>query len=161
MTLPGLSFPPWINSKASSPAPQHPPIFFCKLDISNHFWTCKLPPSAAHQIRIGVNGITYSLPSLPFGWKCSPAITQCLLGSYLAVFHHSKVITIQYLDDILLFSLDPTLLRQFTNNIVSQLSSQGWIFSNKSIKRPPQHPFNGWGRPSTEASGLSRPMAPT
>ena len=129
--LPTLEHLKHALSRSSSQA-----IFFCKLDISNHFWSCKLPPAAQHKIRVGINGTLYSLTSLPFGWKCSPVIAQLLLGAYLAPLHHSHVVTLQYLDDILLFSTDREALHSFTSLMVRSLSSAGWILSQKSSTTP-------------------------
>ena len=135
-TTPKFHLPTLDQLKALLTQNRTLPIFFCKLDISNHFWTCKLPPSAAHQIRIGVGGTTYSLMSLPFGWKCSPAIAQLLLGSFLAHHHHPSVVSLQYLDDILLFSTSDTALHIHTLDLVTSLTHHGWIFSSKSATLP-------------------------
>ena len=31
-------------------------LFYCTLDISNHFWSCRLPPAQRDSIRVGVGG---------------------------------------------------------------------------------------------------------
>ena len=41
------------------------PLYFTKLDISNMFWSCKIPPQFQHTIRIGVRGQVFSFHGLP------------------------------------------------------------------------------------------------
>ena len=48
-------------------------LFFTKLDISNMHWASK-PQDFCRSIRFRVNGQSYFVPSLPFGWAFSPII---------------------------------------------------------------------------------------
>ena len=50
------------------------PLYFTTLDISNMFWSCKIPPQFQHRIRIGVRGQVFSFPGFPFGWRASLVI---------------------------------------------------------------------------------------
>ena len=142
---PRFQLPTLERLKASLSQPPQSPIYFCKLDIANHFWTCKLPADQKDSIRIGVNGCTYSLPSLPFGWTCSPALAQTLLGSYLATIHHPRVVQLQYLDDVLLFSMGapPILAKWFT----TYQRRGGFLATSPSPTLPLQ--FLAWENKST------------
>ena len=46
--------------------------YFTKLDVSNMFWSVLLPPEHTTSFRFRVRGVTYAIPSLPFGWTASP-----------------------------------------------------------------------------------------
>ena len=79
-------------------------LFFTKLDISNMYWACKLPPEWSGRITFHVNGVLYMANSLPFGWAHSPIIASENLAHFLILAHPGQVIQIQYLDDVLLVS---------------------------------------------------------
>ena len=111
-------------------------LWFTKLDVSNMFYTCKLPPDQRTAFRIRVGGDTYAFAGLPFGWSRSPALAQELLGCYLATLHPTQVVVIQYLDDILLFCASQTMLETETQRLVSILEPAGWVISPKSQTRP-------------------------
>ena len=81
---------------------------YTKLDISNMFWSVRLPHEYADSFRFRVRGTTYAIPSLPFGWTHSPAIAVAVLAQYLAVTFPGEVIIIQYVDDILLVAANRT-----------------------------------------------------
>ena len=111
-------------------------LWFTKLDVSNMFYTCKLPPDQRTAFRIRVGGDTYAFAGLPFGWSRSPALAQELLGCYLATLHPTQVVVIQYLDDILLFCASQAKLETETQRLVSILEPAGWVISPKSQTRP-------------------------
>jgi hypothetical protein len=113
-------------------------LFFTKLDVSNHFWSCKLPEEAKYLVRFGVLGDIFAIPSLAFGWSFSPVMAQMLLGLYLAKANPQGVVIIQYMDDILLSSFSATDLLVATRTLVQSLQSDGWILSPKSVTIPTQ-----------------------
>mmetsp|Transcript_79407 Transcript_79407/g.132599 ORF Transcript_79407/g.132599 Transcript_79407/m.132599 type:complete len:80 (+) Transcript_79407:181-420(+) len=69
-------------------------LWFTKLDVSNMFYTCRLPHSESQAFRISVGKHTNAFTGLPFGWSHSPGIAQELLGTYLAALHPTPVVTI-------------------------------------------------------------------
>ena len=109
---------------------------YTKLDISNMFWFVQLPPQYANSFRFRVRGITYAIPSLPFGWTHSPTIAVAVLAQYLAVTFPGDIIIIQYVDDILLVAADRTALARCTHALARDLECQGWRVSPKSQLDP-------------------------
>ena len=109
---------------------------YTKLDISNMFWSVRLPPEYVDSFRFRVRGTTYAIPSLPFGWTHSPAIAVAVLAQYLAVTFPGEVIIIQYVDDILLVAANRTALAQCTDALARDLEHQGWRVSPKSQMTP-------------------------
>lgn len=118
------------------------------IDLSNCFWSIRLPPSNIGCIRIGTPRHTYTLLSLPFGWTHAPGIAQRV------IHHHLRTIsppspphvahTIQYLDDISIIASSPDTLRSTLLVTTSQLSQAGFLISPKSILNPqPSAPFIG------------------
>ena len=87
-------------------------LFYCTLDISNHFWSCRLPPPQRDSIRVGVGGRVYALQSLPFGWKHSPSMAQAILAAYLVEYFPGSVVVIQYADDMLVAGRRSSSVRQ-------------------------------------------------
>ena len=88
------------------------------------------------KICFKVNGVFFSVPSLPFAWSYGPVIALENLARLLAVAHQGQVILLQYLDDILLLSTDRHTLEWDTGKLVSDLVSAGWVVSPKSVTVP-------------------------
>ena len=83
-----------------------------------------------------MNGISYVVNSLPFGWAHSPVITIENVARFLILAHPSQVILIQYLDDVVLVSTDSNVLRWDTRQLVEDLVEEGWVVSPKSVVEP-------------------------
>ena len=73
-----------------------------KLDVSNKFWSRLLPPEYSTGFRFRVKGVTYAIPSLPFG----PGMAVEVWAAYLTLHFPGEVILIQYVHDILLLLAD-------------------------------------------------------
>ena len=106
--------------------------FFTKLEVSNIFWSVLLPPEHSTSFRFQVRGVTYAIPSLPFGWTASPSMAVEVLVAYLVLHFPGEVILIQYVDDVLLISADQEHLRLETSLLTDELRAAGWIISAKS-----------------------------
>ena len=113
--------------------------FFTKLDVSNMFWSVLLPPEHSTSFRFRVQGVTYAIPSLPFGWTASPSMAVEVLAAYLTLHFPGEVILIQHVDDVLLFSADRERLRLETSLLTDELRAAGWIISAKSQVEPTAH----------------------
>ena len=111
-------------------------FFMTELDISNHYWSCKVPAGEEGQVRIAIGSRVFSIPSLPFGWTHSPPIAQKLLALTLAKRHPGEVIVIQYVDDILIMGPSQEGVDRATRDIVQLLESEGWLVSPKSVTTP-------------------------
>ena len=70
------SFPAWRNSRPSlsSWRSQSVKAHFTKLDVLNMLWSVLLPLEDSTSFQSRVQGVTYAIPSLPFGWTTSPGI---------------------------------------------------------------------------------------
>ena len=111
-------------------------LFYCTLDIGNHFWSCRLPPSQRDSIRVGVGGRVYALQSLPFGWKHSPFMAQAIGAAYLVEFFPGSVVVIQYADDVLVAGRHSVSVRQQALCPKADLENAGWVVSPKSCLDP-------------------------
>ena len=111
-------------------------LFYCTLDISNHFWSCRLPPPQRDSIRVGVRGRVYALQSLPFGWKHSPSMAQAILAAYLVEYFPGSVVVIQYADDVLVAGRHSSSVRQQALRTKADLEKAGWVVSPKSSLDP-------------------------
>ena len=124
---------------------RRPPLFFTKLDISNMFWTCKMPAEHRHAVRIGVCGKVFSFPGLPFGWKASPAIAQKLLAMYIQHLYPGETVVVQYMDDILVVGPIKQHVQEQTDHLVRQFHTNKWIVSPKSDPEP-KHTITWMGK---------------
>ena len=111
-------------------------LFYCTLDISNHFWSCRLPPPQRDSIRVGVGGRVYALQSLPFGWKHSPSMAQAILAAFLVEYFPGSVVVIQYADDVLVAGKHSSSVRQQALRTKADLEKAGWVVSPKSSLDP-------------------------
>ena len=114
-------------------------LFYCTLDISNHFWSCRLPPPQRDSIRVGVGGRVYALQSLPFGWKHSPSMAQVILAAFLVEYSPGSVVVIQYADDVLVTGKHSSSVRQQALRTKADLERAGWVVSPKPSLDPSDH----------------------
>ena len=112
------------------------------------------PPEWARRINFRVNGVSYVVNSLPFGWAHSLIIAIEYLTRFLILAHLGQVILIQYLDDVLLVSTDATLLRWDTQRLVKDLVEGVWCLVSECLEPiPPDAPVTaaparlGWTSP--------------
>ena len=111
-------------------------LFYCTFDISNHFWSCRSPPSQRDSIRVGVGGRVYALQSLPFGWKHSPSMAQAIRVAYLVEYFPGSVVVFQYEDDVLVAGRHSVSVRQQALCTKADLEKAGWVVSPKSCLDP-------------------------
>ena len=99
-------------------------------------------------------------PLPPFGWSFSPIIAIETLAQFLVQQHPGQVILIQYLDDLLLISVDRAVLAEDAAALAADLRTAGWKVSPKSDLKP-RLQSHGWGRSSGEIHFLCpRPQVP-
>ena len=135
------------------------PIYFAKIDISNMYWACKLPANLRDSIRFRVNGRSYHIPSLPFGWAFSPILAIETLSRSLVLQYPGTIILTQYLDDVLLISTNPLCLRLEANQLATDLSKAGWKVSPKSDLEPKTSVT--WLGKTIDGATFSMAQAPT
>jgi hypothetical protein len=123
----------------------HPPgaMWATSLDISNFFWSLKLPTSCQDLFRLP----PYAFPCLPFGWNLSPILAQTTLSmlvqeaiaqSHFPLCLYQNFWYFLYYDDILLLTLSPTTATLAVLFFSTYLSSKGLIISPKSEVTPTQ-----------------------
>ena len=115
------------------------PLYFTKLDISNMFWSCKVPPEFQHTVCIGVRGHVFFFSGLPFGWRASPVIAQKLLAMYIQRLYPDDTIVVQYMDDILVLGPHLHHVHEQTPHLVQHFKQNNWIVSAKSELQPTHH----------------------
>ena len=69
-------------------------FFLAKLDISTMYQACKPPDDYKHLIQLRVNGVSYYIPSLPFGLSFIPIIAIETVARHLVLRHPRQVILI-------------------------------------------------------------------
>ena len=123
------------------------------------YWACKLPAHLRDSIRFRVNGRSYHIPSLPFGWAFSPILAIETLSRSLVLQFPGTIILIQYLDDVLLISTNPRCLRLEANQLAEDLSTAGWKVSPKSDLEPKTSVT--WLGKTIDGATFSMAQAPT
>ena len=113
--------------------------YFCKLDVSNMLWSCRLPQSEAGNVRFGVRGKVLGFHSLPFGWNYSPIMATELLSKSLDKLGKVPVEVVVYFDDILIAGDSPEMVEQVTLRLRGILMADGWRISTKSVTTADTH----------------------
>ena len=113
--------------------------YFCKLDVSNMFWSCRLPKSEAGNVRFGVRGKVLGFHSLPFGWIYNPIMATELLTKSLDKLGELPVEVVVYFDDILIAGDSPAEVERITHRLGSILMADGWRISAKSVTTADTH----------------------
>ena len=115
-------------------------LYGTHVDISNAFWSFKLPRKASRIFRFYTRqgGGLVSLDRLPFGWAFSPFICQELLGRVVHGIVPEGVYLVHYLDDFILLSCDRDLLEAVTETVALRIRQAGFLVSSKSTLSPVQ-----------------------
>ena len=100
------------------------------------FWSVLLPLEHSTSFRFRVRGVTYAIPSLPFGCTARPNMAVEVLAAYLTLHFPAEVILIQYVDNVLLISADRQRLWLETSLLTDDLRTAGWVISAKSQVEP-------------------------
>ena len=118
-------------------SPQSSLLFYTKLDVSNFFWSLRLPTEVHGCFPLSAGARTFGSRRLPFGWSWSPNLAQLTLDRFLSPFtFRPALIFFQYLDDILLASPDPYFLTYATNYCIYLISRSNLSLNKKSVLIP-------------------------
>ena len=101
--------------------PSSSPLFFTKLDLSNCFWSIRLPSQVRGSFVLQSPTGPLCTRQLPFGWSWSPFLAHTYIHDLLRPLRLLLPSTRQYIDDILLAHTDPCFLRFCTLFAVSFL----------------------------------------
>ena len=130
--LPALSS---ILSRFESRPPG--PLYMCKLDLTNAYWSIKLPKRWRRTFVVREGQLRWPFTRLPFGWKYSPAVCQRLVAGIVArALRGTRVDWDVYLDDILITAPRPWDARQGAQRVAAALQSAGFMISPKSELEP-------------------------
>ena len=110
----------------------------CHVDLTNAFWSLRLPEHLRGTFRVLIDGQVYGFNCLPFGWQFSPIICQTVLGYILASLGFSDVLVLHYLDDFLLVGYGRPRVKNAVATLCTALRNVGTIISSKSILEPAQ-----------------------
>ena len=111
-------------------------LYMAKLDLSNCFWSVRLPRRWVGEFSVCVGDAQYVWESLPFGWKYSPLLCPKVVYSVVRTsFWWLPVLFFVYLDDILVVGT-----RRFVRKAVCRANDRvqhvGFIISLKSQTEP-------------------------
>ena len=112
----------------------------CKLDLSNCFWSIRLPAPWRHNFQVYVpgKGGGDQWTRLPFGWAFRPVICQKLVAGIVnGVLSRLQVEGFVYLDDILVVAKKPKV-RRGARCVARKLVKVGFLISPKSMCEPTQ-----------------------
>ena len=110
----------------------------CHVDLTNAFWSLRLPEHLKGTFRVLIDGQVYGFNCLPFGWQFSPIICQTMLGYILASLRFSDMLVLHYDDGFLLVGYGPPRVRNAAATLCTALKNAGAIISSKSILKPTQ-----------------------
>ena len=114
-------------------------LYMAKLDLSNCFWSVRLPQQWVGDFSVCVGHAQYVWQSSPFGWKYSPLLCQKLVYSVVRTsIWWLPLLFFVYLDDILIVGT-----RRFVRKAVRQarhrLQRVGFVLSPRSETEPRRH----------------------
>ena len=112
------------------------PLVACHVDLTNAFWSLRLPDHLRGAFRVCVDGKIYGFNCLPFGWQYSPIVCQTVLGYILASLGFSNVLVLHYLDDFLIVGYGKNRVRTAAASLCEALRKSGAIISVKSVLEP-------------------------
>ena len=113
-------------------------LFACHVDLTNAFWSLRLPAHLRGAFRVQIDGNVYGFNCLPFGWQYSPIMCQTVLGYIVASLGFSNVLVLHYLDDFLLVGYSKPRVREASAKLCDALTRAGAIISVKSVLEPTQ-----------------------
>ena len=113
----------------------------CKLDLSNCYWSIRLPALWRHNFKVyvpGQGGRGYRWTGLPSGWSFSPVVCQKLVsGIVRGVLARLQMDGFVHLDDILLVARR-SKVRRGAHCVAQKLCRPGFLISPKSMCEPTQ-----------------------
>ena len=109
----------------------------CHIDLSNCFWSLRLPETfwGAFRISDGEGGVL-SFKCLPFGWKYSPILCQKVLERLVEEIGLVGVLVLIYIDDVLIVGRGRARVGEQAMRAVQALRAAGGVISPKSTLEP-------------------------
>ena len=76
-------------------------VYLAKIDLTNTYWSIRLPRRWRRLFVVRVNGRSYRITRLPFGWKFSPSIRQQRVDRLVRSALRGRTLSWTYLADVL------------------------------------------------------------
>ena len=138
---PTFQLPSWEGvAQLLVSTPRSRPLFCTHVDLTNTFWSFRLPPKmhAAFRFRDRPGGQFFALDRLPFGWKFSPIFGHRILGDSVRPLVPPHMELLHYLNDFLLVGSELAEVQEVTGRLVAALQAASFIVSQKSTLHPVQ-----------------------
>ena len=105
-------------------------------DLTKAYWSIRLPRRWRRLFVVRVNGRSYRITRLPFGWKFSPSICQRLVDRLVRSALRGRTLSWTYLDDVLGADAPKKKLKRAMRAVAWKLRRAGFIISPKSVLKP-------------------------
>lgn len=113
--------------------------FLSKIDLKDAYYLVPIRKKDRKYLRFRFNNILYQFNSMPFGLNIAPYIFTKILKPVVKILRLRGIVTIFYLDDILIIGDDRNECQKNTLIVVNLLQSLGFIVNwDKSILTPQQ-----------------------
>jgi hypothetical protein len=117
--------------------PRDQEFYASHVDVSNAFWSFKLPRKLRRSFRMkGAGGVILAMTSLPFGWSYSPILCQKVFEHIAKGVVPGHLFLYVYIDDFLIVGRDREEVRRATRLLVEELTRLGFLVSPKSTLDP-------------------------
>jgi hypothetical protein len=112
-------------------------VYFVKIDLSDAYLSVPMNPDCYQFLGFSWRGKYYAWTSLPFGLNQAPWVFTKLLRSVVKFFRALIICLLIYLDDLLLFHHDPSVLKDQVAFVIRVLEVLGFVVNKKkSILEP-------------------------
>ena len=114
-------------------------MYLAKIDLTNAYWSIRLPRRWRRLFVMRVNGRSYRITRLPFGWKFSPSICEQLVDRLVRSALRGRTLSWTYLADVLGADAPKEKLKRAMRAMVWKHRPAGFIISPKSVLKPHRH----------------------
>lgn len=101
-------------------------LFFVKIDLKNAFFNIPLKQSSRYVTTFKYNYQYYQMNKLPMGLSIAPFVMQRFSNAIVDTIRPLVDFAWAHIDDILIASQSPTILKQVAETLVRKLSSINW-----------------------------------
>ena len=114
-----------------------PRAFLGKIDLSNYFWSIRMPYRWNRVFRVRTPRGCFRWRTLPFGWKHSPVICQWLVYALVRrALRGLRAQGVTYLDDVLVCVIGQNRVGVAARRVGRVLRAAGPLISRKSVLEP-------------------------
>ena len=111
--------------------------FLGKKDLSNCFWSIRMPYKWCRAFRVNTPQGCFRWLTLPFRWKYSPVHCQRLVSALvMRALRDLRARGVTYLDDVLVSAVGRCCVRVAARLVSRVLGKAGFLISPKSVVEP-------------------------